>query len=94
MGKLKQFNLYKFDVGNFCSTQTDSLEQAISNFNRRLNLDPNGYYHPNMVYNFLPIRVITEQKINDEIEVGRCNSETILKFNMNKLNHLILKEND
>lgn len=92
--KLKQYNLYKFDVGNFCSTQTETIEQAISNFNRRLNLNPNGYYLPNMVYNFSPIRIITEQKINDEIELDRCNSETILKFNMNKLNHLILKEMD
>ena len=32
-----------------------------------------------------------QQKVNDEIELDRCNSETILKFNMNKLNHLILK---
>ena len=47
-----------------------------------------------MEYNFTPIRIITEQKINDKIELDRCNSETILKFNMNKLNHLILKEND
>jgi|TARA_Y100000022_G_C13081487_1_gene297965 hypothetical protein len=88
----KQFNLYTFTVGKFCSTETDSLEQAISNFNRRLNLDYNGYHHPNMNYNFEPIRIITEQKINDEIELDRCNSETILKFNMNKLNHLILSE--
>ena len=47
-----------------------------------------------MKYNFDPIRIITEQKINDEIELDRCNSETILKFNMNKLNNLILKENN
>ena len=45
-----------------------------------------------MKYNFDPIRIITEQKINDEIELDRCNSETILKFNMNKLNHLILSQ--
>ena len=89
---LKQFSLYTFNVGKFCSTETDSLEQAISNFNRRLNLDHNGYHNPDMDYNFEPIRIITEQKINDEIELDRCNSETILKFNMNKLNHLILSE--
>ena len=88
----KQFNLYTFTIGKFCSTETNSLEQAISNFNRRLNLDHNGYHHPNMDYNVEPIRIITEQKINDEIELDRCNSETILKFNMNKLNHLILSE--
>ena len=94
MTKLKQFNLYTFDVGKFCHTETETIDQAISNFNRRLNLDHNGYNHPNMNYNFDPIRIITEQKINDEIELDRCNSETILKFNMNKLNHLILKENN
>jgi len=88
----KQFNLYTFTIGKFCSTETDSLEQAIFNFNRRLNLDHNGYHYPNMDYNFEPIRIITEQKINDKIELDRCNSETILKFNMNKLNHLILSE--
>ena len=88
----KQFNLYTFTIGKFCSTEADSVEQAISNFNQRLNLDPNGYHHPNMKYNFDPIRIITEQKINDEIELDRCNSETILKINMNKLNHLILSE--
>ena len=92
--KLKQFNLYKFDVGNFCSTETETIEQAISNFNRRLNLDPNGYYHPNMIYNFKPIRIITEQKITDEIELDRCNSETVLKFKLNELDHLILKNNN
>jgi len=92
--KLKQFNLYKFDVGNFCSTQTETIEQAISNFNRRLNLDLNGYYHPNMIYNFKPIRIITEQKITDEIELDRCNSETVLKFKLNELDNLILKEMD
>jgi len=92
--KLKQFNLYKFDVGNFCSTETETIEQAISNFNRRLNLDPNGYYHPNMIYNFKPIRIITEQKITDEIELDRCNSETVLKFKLNELDNLILKEMD
>ena len=47
-----------------------------------------------MDYHFDPIRIITQQEIKDEIELDRCNSETILKFNMNKLNHLILKEND
>ena len=94
MTKLKQFNLYTFNVGKFCYTETETIDQAISNFNRRLNLDHNGYNHPNMKYNFDPIRIITEQKINDEIELDRCNSETILKFNMNKLNNLILKENN
>ena len=33
--KLKQFNLYKFDVGNFCSTQTETIEQAIENIINR-----------------------------------------------------------
>ena len=89
---LKQFNLYTFDIGKFCYTETDSIEQAVSNFNRRLNLDHNGYNHPNTNYNFDPIRIITEQKINDKIKIDRCNSETILKFNMNKLNNLILKD--
>ena len=92
--KLKQFNMYTFNVGKFCYTETETIKQAISNFNKRLNLDPNGYSHPDMDYNFTPIRIITEQKINDKIELDRCNSETILKFNMNKLNHLILKGSD
>ena len=48
----KQFNLYTFTIGKCCSTEADSIEQAISNFNQRLNLDPNGYHHPNMKYNF------------------------------------------
>jgi len=92
--KLKQFNMYTFNVGKLCYTETNTIDEAISNFNRRLNLDHNGYAHPNMDYHFDPIRIITQQEIKDEIELDRCNSETILKFNMNKLNHLILKEND
>ena len=92
--KLKQFNLYTFDIGKFCYTETETVEQAIYNFNRRVNLDPNGYNHPNMNYNFEPIRIITQQDIDNEIETDRSNSETILKFNMNKLNNLILKESD
>ena len=94
MTKLKQFNMYTFNVGKYCYTETETVEQAIKNFNRRINLDHNGYHHPNMDYNFAPIRIITQQDIKDEIELDRCNSETILKFNMNKLNNLILKEND
>ena len=90
MTKIKQFNLYTFNVGKFCYTETETLNQAISNFNQRVNLDPNGYDHPNMNYSFDPIRIITKQNINDEIEIDRCNSETILKFNMNKLNILII----
>jgi len=92
--KLKQFNLYTFDIAKFCYTETETVEQAIYNFNRRVNLDPNGYNHPNMNYNFEPIRIITQQDINNEIETDRSNSETILKFNMNKLNNLILKKTD
>ena len=92
--KLKQFNLYTFDIGKFCYTETETVEQAIYNFNRRVNLDPNGYNHPNMNYNFEPIRIITQQDISNEVETDRSNSETILKFNMNKLNNLILKETD
>jgi hypothetical protein len=92
--KLKQFNLYTFDIGKFCYTETETVEKAIYNFNRRVNLDPNGYNHPNMNYNFEPIRIITQQDISNEVEIDRSNSETILKFNMNKLNNLILKETD
>ena len=92
--KLKQFNLYTFDIGKFCYTETETVQQAIYNFNKRVNLDPNGYNHPNMNYNFEPIRIITQQDISNEIETDRSNSETILKFNMNKLNNLILKETD
>ena len=94
MTKLKQFNMYTFDVGKYCYTETETVEQAIYNFNRRVNLDHNGYYHPNMNYNFSPIRIITQQDIKDEIELDRCNSETVLKFKLNELENLILKEHD
>jgi hypothetical protein len=92
--KLKQFNLYTFDIGKFCYTETETVQQAIYNFNKRVNLDHNGYNHPNMKYYFEPIRIITQQDISNEVEIDRSNSETILKFNMNKLNNLILKESD
>ena len=88
---MKQFNLYTFTVGKFCSTETETIKEAIYNFNNRVNLDPNGYYHPNMDYNFQPIRIITKQDIKDEIELDRCNSETVLEFKLNKLDHLILR---
>jgi hypothetical protein len=90
MPKTKQFNLYTFNVGKFCYTETETINQAISNFNQRVNLDPNGLDNPNMNYSFAPIRIITAQNITDEMELDRSNSETILKFKMNELNNLIL----
>ena len=36
--KLKQFNLYTFDIGKFCYTETETVQQAIYNFNKRVKL--------------------------------------------------------
>ena len=90
MSKIKQYSLYTFNIGKFCYTEAETPKQAIYNFNKRVNLDPNGLNHPNMDYNFDPIRIITTQEISNEITPERCNSEKILSFNMNKLNKLIL----
>tara|TARA_R100000655_G_scaffold4736_1_gene15083 strand:- start:102 stop:386 length:285 start_codon:yes stop_codon:yes gene_type:complete len=88
----KQFSLYTFDIGNYCYTETDNLKQALSNFSRRVNLDHNGYNHPNMKYHFEPIRIVTVQDLQgDKINPDRSNSEMVLKFNLNKLNNIIYK---
>ena len=84
---LKRYNLYTFTKSKFIYTETENLKQALYNFNRRLNLDHNGYYHPNMEYNLDPMRVITTSNCNDE-------NEKIISFNRDKLDKIILKEFD
>jgi len=82
---LKRYNLYTFTKSRFVYTETENLKQALNNFNRRLNLDFNGFNHPNMEYNFNPMRVITTSNCKDE-------NEKIISFNCNKLDKIILKE--
>jgi|TARA_R100001443_G_scaffold39707_1_gene53123 hypothetical protein len=86
--KLKKFSLYTFDQGKYCYTETETVDQAIKNFNRRLNLDVNGYNHPNMLYKFKPIRIITVDKPSSE----DMYEETVLKYNLDDLNKLIIEE--
>ncbi len=88
--KLKKFSLYTFDQGRYCYTETETVGQAIKNFNRRLNLDVNGYHHPNMLYKFKPIRIITVDKPSSE----NMFEETVLKYNLDDLNKLIIKERE
>ena len=84
--KLKKFSLYTFNQSKYCYTETETVDQAIKNFNRRLNLDPNGYNHPDMIYKFDPIRIIT---VGDDMF-----EETVLKYNLNDVNKLITKSHD
>ena len=79
--KLKRYSLYTFTKSKLIWTETENLKQAISNFNRKLNIDHNGYNHPNTEYVFNPMRVITIDKSDDE---------KIISFNSNKLDNLIL----
>jgi hypothetical protein len=96
--KLKRYNLYTFTKSKFIWTETENLKQAINNFNRRLNIDNNGYNHPELEYVFNPMRVITVDKSDDDYtsdELGnRSDDEKIISFNCNKLENLILKELD
>ena len=64
--KLKRYNLYTFTKSKFIWTETENLKQAINNFNRRLNIDNNGYNHPELEYVFNPMRVITVDKSDDD----------------------------
>ena len=89
--KLKRYNLYTFTKSKFIWTETENLKQAINNFNRRLNIDNNGYNHPELEYVFNPMRVITVDKPDAEYI---NNDEKIISFNCNKLENLILKELD
>jgi len=82
--KLKKYSLYTFTKSKLIWTETENLKQAISNFNKRLNLDHNGYNHPNTEYLFNPMRVITVDKPEGKYE------EKILSFNLDKLDNLIL----
>ena len=97
--KLKKYNLYTFTKSRLIWTETENLKQAINNFNRRLNIDHNGYNHPNTEYVFSPMRLITVDKpdaeyISDETNYNRSDDEKIISFNCNKLENLILKEFD
>tara|TARA_Y100000114_G_scaffold144829_1_gene153826 strand:+ start:28 stop:342 length:315 start_codon:yes stop_codon:yes gene_type:complete len=93
--KLKKFSLYTFNKATYCWTETETVDQAIKNFNRRLNLDHNGYNHPGMIYQFDPISIITVDKSSDDSEgvsrYQRC-EETVLKYNLDDLKKLIIKE--
>jgi hypothetical protein len=84
---IKRYNLYTFTKSKFIYTETENLKQALYNFNRRLNLDHNGNYHPQMEYNLDPMRVITTSSCDDE-------NEKIISFNRDKLNKIILKQFD
>ena len=46
--KIKRYSLYTFNKSKLVWTDTENLRQAILNFKNRLNLDHNGYNHPNM----------------------------------------------
>jgi hypothetical protein len=96
--KLKRYNLYTFTKSKFIWTETENLKQAINNFNRRLNIDNNGYNHPELEYVFNPMRVITVDKSDDDYTSdelsSRSDDEKIISFNCNKLENLILKEFD
>ena len=87
--KLKRYNLYTFTKSKFIWTETENLQQALKNFNRRLNIDHNGYNHPEMEYVFNPMRVVTVEEYN-----LKSDDEKIISFNCNKLENLILKELD
>lgn len=74
---MKQFNLYTFEQAKFIYTNTESIEQAIKNFKERINIDHNGYYHPDMNYSFLrPMHLLTS---------GTNDKEKIIGFNYNNL---------
>ena len=97
MRKLKRYSLYTFTKSKLVWTETENVKQALNNFNRRLNLDHNGYNHPNTDYVFTPMRVLTvdvseSEYVNDETNYNRSDSEKILSFNCNELESLILKE--
>ena len=89
--KLKKYSLYTFTKSKLIWTETENIKQAINNFNRRLNIDSNGYSHPELEYVFNPMRVITVDKPDAEYI---NNDEKIISFNCNKLENLILKELD
>ena len=84
--RTKKYSLYTFTKSKLIWTETENVKQAISNFNRRLNLDHNGYNHPELEYIFNPMRVITVDKPDGDIN----NKEKILPFNLDKLDNLIL----
>ena len=84
---MKKYNLYTFTKSKLIWTETENLNQAIKNFNRRLNIDHNGYNHPNMEYMFDPINVITREMVGDNSK----SNETIISFNCSKLDNEITK---
>ena len=88
--KLKRYNLYTFTKSKLIWTETENLKQAINNFNRRLNIDHNGYNHPELEYSFNPMRVISCDQPDTQFE-GE-DGEKILAFNCTSLNNLILKD--
>ena len=93
---LKRYNLYTFTKSKFIYTETENVKQALTNFNRRLNLDFNGYHHPNMEYSMHPVSVLTRGKPNGFEEDGTpiYRNETILSYNINDLREKIIKDYD
>ena len=78
----------KEEIISFKCELHENLQQALKNFNRRLNIDHNGYNHPELEYVFNPMRVITRDVVGDDSK----SNETILSFNCKKLDERILKE--
>ena len=97
MSKLKQYNLYTISNCKFVYTETKTLEDALYNFNHRVNLDFNAI-HTDMKYDlYEPLRVLTSKSIEDDNEDNipnyyRHKTEKIIGFNCNKLNKIILKD--
>ena len=81
--KIKRYSLYTFNKSKLVWTDTENLRQAILNFKNRLNLDHNGYNHPNMEYVMNPFQVITVDNASDNVDSpsSKKTEETILSFN-------------
>jgi len=88
--KIKTYNLYTFSKSKLIWTETETLQQALRNFNSRLNIDHNGYNHPDMEYVFNPMRMITRNSNH----IDKENNQTIISFNCNRLDQKLLKEFD
>jgi len=81
--KIKRYSLYTFTKSKLIWTDTENLRQAILNFKNRLNLDHNGYHHPDMHYTMSPFQVMTVDNASDNVDnpSSEKTDETILSFN-------------
>ena len=79
---MKRFTLYTFKESKLVYTDAKDLKTAINNFKNRINLDWNGYHHPQLEYLLSPMPMLTVDKATED---ETKTEEKIIEFNVDEL---------